>query len=168
MGDEVVESTKGIVKKFGENTTLHGIRGVCDGSSHFIHRVIWSLLVVLALFFYTAVTYTSVSSYFQYNTVTKISTTAAESLDFPAVTICDQNQIPWSVLQHYNQSTQDCLNKGLFIGLRDDDIACRHILEKDTIVDMLIAKRMELFDEMFLFCSFSQVIMCIDMDSQTL
>ena len=76
-------------KDFINSTTLHGIRNIAEASK--IRRVFW--LTCLFTFFgiYLATTITSVQSYFQYESVTSISTAYKPYQYFPAVTICNIN-----------------------------------------------------------------------------
>ena len=76
-------------KNFLSNTTLHGIRNIAEATK--IRRVLWLICLLTLCGIYLAATISSVQSYFQYESVTSISTAYKPYQTFPAVTICDIN-----------------------------------------------------------------------------
>ena len=78
-------------KDFINKTTLHGIRNIAEATK--IRRVLWLICLLTLFALYLAATISSVQSYFQYESVTSISTAYKPYQTFPAVTICDINML---------------------------------------------------------------------------
>ncbi|XP_032225908.2 acid-sensing ion channel 3 isoform X2 [Nematostella vectensis] len=76
-------------KDFFGNTSLHGVRYLTENS--FIRRVIWLLVVLAAFCGFGYQLYKSITFYYEWPTVTAMTTEWDEELDFPAVTICNLN-----------------------------------------------------------------------------
>ena len=56
-------------------------------------RCIWLLLAMVAVGFTSFLVQQTVENYFSYNTVTTINIRSESKLEFPSVTICNQNRI---------------------------------------------------------------------------
>ena len=81
-------------RDFASNTTIHGLKYVVETSLHICRRVVWAIFL-----------FTAASAYFYYSTLsfekflsrpirTEISQeTPVDGLNFPAVTICNLNQL---------------------------------------------------------------------------
>ena len=148
---------KDVIQKFGSQTTLHGVRGICDGSLCLVQRILWGVLLSAGLIAYAVISFMSISSYFDYESITKISTSSVNSLDFPAVTFCDQNVLPISVLETSDNSTIECISKGFLIGSLQNDTKCLKIMEQYSFYDFIFTYQQQLFKNSFVMCVFNQV-----------
>ena len=150
---------KRVIENFGQNTTLHGVQGICKKSSHPAQRIVWLVVLSAGLCLYGVVSFISISNYFKYESITKISTTSVGDLDFPAVTFCDQNTIPISTLQKLDDSGigLECLEKGLARTLSPDDTFCIEILHSISFYDLIEVGQRALLTDTFQLCSFNQV-----------
>ena len=148
-------------ESFGQTTTLHGIRGVLDSSHHKLQRIVWFVLVAAGLALYISLAYQSIAVYFNYETVTKVSTTTTDAMEFPAVTICDASTVPQSTMDTYNIAVAQCFLKGIVQdGLASND-TCAYVLGSETLADVLMNRRLKFFNEMFIMCSFNLVLFII-------
>ncbi len=81
-----------LLKKFAEDSTTHGIAPIQSSESK-CSRV-FSIAIFLFLFgCLTFCTFTSIQAFFKYDTVTSVTVQHYSKLEFPAVTICPNNDI---------------------------------------------------------------------------
>lgn len=131
---------------FVEGSTLHGLGHVCTQDTHLLRRTIWLLLMLAMFACYLLLATVSIVKYYKRETVTKIDINQVEALDFPAVSICDQNKIAraaydddselehWiSVMEYYSTGPADAID----ILSADDWDTARVILERRTMEDAL-------------------------------
>ena len=152
------EQLSELSENFGQSTTLHGIRGVFDTSYHTIQRVVWLILVTSGLTVYIYLVSQSISRFLQYESVTKVSTITADSMDFPAVTICDSSTAPLSTMQGFEPAVTGCFVQGILMYGVPINSTCAQVLTSPTLVDVLVTNRRKFFHETFIACSFNQVI----------
>ena len=85
-------------QEFVDNTTLHGIRYVFKKPRHILIRLIWFVLLLTSGGYYIFTVYTAFSTCFDRPINTVVSRKNVEGMDFPAVTICPQNDFAKSKL----------------------------------------------------------------------
>ncbi|XP_022103187.1 acid-sensing ion channel 1C-like [Acanthaster planci] len=79
-------------KKFGDQTTFHGLRYVTNNTYHSVRRLIW-LAVVLGMTTWLVINIIRAVVYmFQYPETSSISVNYVPNITFPAVTLCNFNQ----------------------------------------------------------------------------
>ena len=86
--------------EFASNTTLHGLNKACEANSHILRRTIWIILLICAIGAYLFITTTSILKYYSFDTNTKITQTTVKELEFPSVSICQQNQFAKSLVEN--------------------------------------------------------------------
>ena len=85
-------------QEFVDNTTLHGVRYVFKKPRHILIRLIWFVLLLTSGGYYIFTVYTAFITYFDRPINTVVSSKNVEGIDFPAVTICPQNDFAKSKL----------------------------------------------------------------------
>ena len=75
-------------------------------------RCIWLLLAIVAVGFTSFLVQQTVENYFSYNTVTTINIRSESKLEFPSVTICNQNRIH---CRHLYNLIQNCTAVSIWI-----------------------------------------------------
>ena len=85
---------------FASKSTLHGLNQTCNAETSIIKRIAWTLLLLSSVAVYIFFVATSVLKYYSYNTNTKITETSVKELEFPAVSICQQNQFSETLVQN--------------------------------------------------------------------
>ena len=83
------------------HATLHGLNHIVDASSPRGRRGAWALLVGAMFLLYGALAASAILEFVKFDSTTKISTLHRTSMPFPAVSICQQNIIPYSYIQQY-------------------------------------------------------------------
>ncbi|XP_072039851.1 acid-sensing ion channel 1C-like [Amphiura filiformis] len=83
----------GYLHEFGSNTTHHGIRYVTDPKNHVLRRLVWAVLILVADSYLGYNIVNSFLKYYEYDVNTVVGVTYVPDLHFPAVTICNYNQI---------------------------------------------------------------------------
>ncbi|XP_023798391.1 acid-sensing ion channel 2-like [Cyanistes caeruleus] len=102
------------IQIFANTTTLHGIRHVFVYGPVTIRRLLWTLAFVGSLGLLLVESSDRVAFYFSYQHVTKVDEVVANSLVFPAVTICNLNEFRFSRL-----TTNDLYHAGELLALLD-------------------------------------------------
>ncbi|KAF6298047.1 hypothetical protein mRhiFer1_001106 [Rhinolophus ferrumequinum] len=99
---------------FANTSTLHGIRHIFVYGPLTIRRVLWAVAFVGSLGLLLLESSERVSYYFSYQHVTKVDEVVAQSLVFPAVTLCNLNGFRFSRL-----TTNDLYHAGELLALLD-------------------------------------------------
>lgn len=99
---------------FANTSTLHGIRHIFVYGPLTIRRVLWAVAFVGSLGLLLVESSERVSYYFSYQHVTKVDEVVAQSLVFPAVTLCNLNGFRFSRL-----TTNDLYHAGELLALLD-------------------------------------------------
>ena len=85
-------------EEFTDNTTLHGLKYVFK-KRHFVIRLFWVVLLLVALTYYVIIVYRAFSKYYSYPINTLVLTKQdLKEMDFPAITICSHNYLAKSKL----------------------------------------------------------------------
>ena len=85
-------------QEFVDNTTLNGIKYVFKKPRHILIRLIWFVLLLTSGGYYIFTVYTAFITYFDRPINTVVSSKNVQGMDFPAVTICPQNDFAKSKL----------------------------------------------------------------------
>ena len=90
---QTLDQNHDLERGFAESTTLHGVYHFMNAKKPIWVRVIWTAIFVacLGVCFYEM--HSQISTYVEYNAVSKISTEYVSTLEFPAVTICNFNRL---------------------------------------------------------------------------
>lgn len=80
-------------QQFSEETTFHGLRFVLKRKALFVRRALWALFVGACVSICLWQISNAISQYFQYDTVNSISIQRHVALRFPAITVCNVNQV---------------------------------------------------------------------------
>ncbi|VFV29991.1 amiloride-sensitive cation channel neuronal [Lynx pardinus] len=99
---------------FANTSTLHGIRHIFVYGPMTIRRVLWAVAFVGSLGLLLVESSERVSYYLSYQHVTKVDEVVAQSLVFPAVTLCNLNGFRFSRL-----TTNDLYHAGELLALLD-------------------------------------------------
>ena len=102
---------KNVLKEFGENTSLHGVRFLTSTSR--LRRVIWFLAITGSLSYCGTHIYECFSYYHSWPFNTVITVEREASLVFPAVTICNFNIVNLEELKILTKSDASNLEKEL-------------------------------------------------------
>ncbi|KAJ8783920.1 hypothetical protein J1605_008963 [Eschrichtius robustus] len=102
------------IQIFANTSTLHGIRHIFVYGPLTIRRVLWAVAFVGSLGLLLVESSERVSYYFSYQHVTKVDEVVAQSLVFPAVTLCNLNGFRFSRL-----TTNDLYHAGELLTLLD-------------------------------------------------
>ena len=86
---------------FASDTTLHGLNQACEVNSSIFRRVVWISLLLGAIVAYLYLMITSTLKYYSYDTNTKITELPETELEFPSVSICQQNMFAKALVQNY-------------------------------------------------------------------
>jgi len=79
------------------NSTLHGLH-FCFDKRHFIRRICWTLLILVALGLLVQKLYESTTHFFSYPFSTTTTIKYEEDMLFPAVSLCNLNDMRMSVM----------------------------------------------------------------------
>ncbi|KAM5135924.1 acid-sensing ion channel 2 isoform 2-T2 [Mantella aurantiaca] len=109
------------IQIFANTSTLHGIRHIFVYGPLTLRRFLWTVAFVCSLGLLLMESSERVAFYFSYQHVTKVDQVVAESLVFPAVTICNLNAFRFSKI-----TTNDLYHAGELLELLDVN---GHILE---------------------------------------
>ena len=99
--DETIKRESGsneIVLHYFADTTLHGLNHACLAGVTKVRRGLWLLLLLAMTACYLTLTVYSVQRYYKYESATSFSRKSVDSLDFPAVSVCDINLVPKSAI----------------------------------------------------------------------
>ena len=92
-----------VFKRFYEFTSIGGITQIRDSHSK-SSKCTWLILTIFAMLLTIVLVNRSIETYLNYETVTKIRMRSDLKLDFPSVTICNQNRIHCRNLYNLIQS----------------------------------------------------------------
>ncbi|XP_070570703.1 low-density lipoprotein receptor-related protein 2-like [Ptychodera flava] len=96
--DDAPSSYGGIIKKFGLETTAHGIPRIA-GAKSTLGRLIWSLLFITAAGAFLRQFIILVDQYRGYPVTVHIKVVSGSSLLFPAITVCNTNSLRSSAVR---------------------------------------------------------------------
>ena len=141
-------------KEYIENTTTHGVARIFRGKS-WIRRIIWLLVVISVL---SSLLYFIIERGIRLNAAqksTSVDIIQARSLSFPAITICNSNQIKDSFLTSKNLTRYfDCLGR-LLIG---ENVSCESSIPPDmrnvSITDLFVEGGQSV-QEFISYCTFN-------------
>ncbi|XP_053870696.1 acid-sensing ion channel 2-like [Malaclemys terrapin pileata] len=102
------------IQMFANTSSLHGIRHIFVYGPVTIRRLLWTMAFVGSLGLLLVESSDRVAFYFSYQHVTKVDEVVANSLVFPAVTICNLNEFRFSRL-----TTNDLYHAGELLALLD-------------------------------------------------
>uniref|UniRef100_K7FSS6 Acid-sensing ion channel 2 n=1 Tax=Pelodiscus sinensis TaxID=13735 RepID=K7FSS6_PELSI len=102
------------IQIFAHTSSLHGIRHIFVYGPVTIRRLLWMLAFVGSLGLLLVESSDRVAFYFSYQHVIKVDEVMANSLVFPAVTICNLNEFRFSKL-----TTNDLYHAGELLALLD-------------------------------------------------
>ncbi|KAH1174468.1 hypothetical protein KIL84_002612 [Mauremys mutica] len=102
------------IQMFANTSSLHGIRYIFVYGPVTIRRLLWTVAFVGSLGLLLVESSDRVAFYFSYQHVTKMDEVVANSLVFPAVTICNLNEFRFSRL-----TTNDLYHAGELLALLD-------------------------------------------------
>ncbi|XP_055433231.1 acid-sensing ion channel 2-like isoform X1 [Bubalus kerabau] len=102
------------IQIFANTSTLHGIRHIFVYGPLTVRRVLWAMAFVGSLGLLLVESSERVSYYLSYQHVTKVDEVVAQSLVFPAVTLCNLNGFRFSRL-----TTNDLYHAGELLALLD-------------------------------------------------
>ena len=102
------------IQIFANTSTLHGIRHIFVYGPLTVRRVLWAVAFVGSLGLLLVESSERVSYYLSYQHVTKVDEVVAQSLVFPAVTLCNLNGFRFSRL-----TTNDLYHAGELLALLD-------------------------------------------------
>ena len=141
-----------LIKDFSSYTTLHGFHFILDSGSLW-RRVLWMSLIVGGFVFLVLQIWISLQRLFAKEVVISKSIEVAKALQFPAVTICNQNMMKKSkilgtVAQDYLDQMDDI--KFRFAGQKQKDVPSFDV--EDTL-----KKAGHQINEMVQYCTFAGV-----------
>ncbi|XP_021339184.1 acid-sensing ion channel 5-like [Mizuhopecten yessoensis] len=90
-------STGVVVQDFLSSATIHGLHKAAANES-LIRRCVWIILLMGMITSLSIFTYLELSMYFRYETRTSTHVSKRKHVEFPAVTICNINQVKSSVV----------------------------------------------------------------------
>ncbi|OCT62277.1 hypothetical protein XELAEV_18043361mg [Xenopus laevis] len=102
------------IQIFANTSTLHGIRHIFVFGPLTLRRFLWTVAFVGSMGLLLLESSERVAFYFSYQHVTKVDQVVAESLVFPAVTICNLNSFRFSRI-----TTNDLYHAGELLELLD-------------------------------------------------
>ncbi|KAE8575254.1 hypothetical protein XENTR_v10003785 [Xenopus tropicalis] len=102
------------IQIFANTSTLHGIRHIFAFGPLTLRRFLWTVAFMGSLGLLLLESSERVAFYFSYQHVTKVDQVVAESLVFPAVTICNLNSFRFSRI-----TTNDLYHAGELLELLD-------------------------------------------------
>ena len=76
---------------FADGTTLHGLRNICSSHSGIFRKLLWFTLLLCMASMCLYMGSQSVRKFLKYESITRVEKKTVSQLDFPAVSICDQN-----------------------------------------------------------------------------
>ena len=143
-------------------TTLHGLRRVWAKESHSFRRTTWLIVLMAMCATYAFMATAAINKYVKFESSSKISTVAAESLPFPAVSVCQQNSIPLSKVEQ-NPDLKfwlTCFETGQHENLSAEELAAGvELLSQYNFFDLFVID----LDDLIVSCRFGGVaIACGD------
>ena len=114
------------LKEYASSTSLHGISYIFDGNQLLHERILWVLVVVIAVMIGTHLSWNIFKTWQDDPTLIRIGTTGlpVENIEFPAITICGQGMVQEVVdaaLLHQFNRYLSLKNKD-FSGLNSEEI----------------------------------------------
>lgn len=106
---EQQETACDVIENFSQATTFHGCRYIFMQNTQILRRVLWSIFLLCCI---SACLYQSalaVDQYIKYESINSLSTERHTSLDLPAVTICNVNQLRLSLVQNFSDEQAEAL-----------------------------------------------------------
>ena len=97
------ESCSDACKEFMSSASVHGLSHIVSGKTR-AQRILWLLLVLAALSYVTSLSYSSITTYIQRPTMTRMVLQQEDRTVFPAVTICDLNPLNRKKLSQLNDT----------------------------------------------------------------
>ena len=165
--DETIKRQSGsneIVLHYFADTTLHGLNHACLAGVTKVRRGLWLLLLLAMTACYLTLTVYSVQRYYKYESATSFSRKSVDSLDFPAVSVCDINLVPKSAIDADPELHRLIARLGSEGGLDKLNLttaqmqSARHILSKHNMADLILYD-IEVFD-MIELCTFNAIEDC--------
>lgn len=92
------DETSVLWHQFLQTSSLHGFRQIFEGGSAKIRRMLWSLILVIALIMVCVHSDRSMRKYFDRPVSTNVHVEFVEEIVFPAVTICNFNLFPFYLI----------------------------------------------------------------------
>ena len=90
-------------------TAVSVVPQICQKVDNKISRTVWGLLGTAGSIVTIVAMYQAITSYLAYGTVTSVGMVSQSDVDFPAVTICNQNRIH---CKHLHKLIIDCTMVG--------------------------------------------------------
>lgn len=104
------------VDHFSEETTFHGMRNAFHSKYKIPRRLFWILVISVMTGIYIYLLVNSTLKYFRYESTTAVMKVRTKSLNFPAVSICDQMIFPKSTLDLYHPRAVELVLKLFTVG----------------------------------------------------
>ena len=92
-----------MVFNFFQDISVIGLKNCFDKSRSKLRRVLWALLIILGIGVALYQISDRITYYFSYPTSTDINMINADELDFPQVTICNENAARMSIARKYSE-----------------------------------------------------------------
>ena len=87
------------LKNFSDETSLHGLKNTVDKPNRTrVYQIFWILLLLSCCVACISLLTVTIYNYFKYESVTSYTVTHTNTLDFPAVTICNRRIVKTSYL----------------------------------------------------------------------
>lgn len=146
---------------FSGETTLHGFRNAFSTKYKTGHRLVWMLILLIMISAYMYVFTTSLVRYFKYNVSTSNRQIYADTLEYPTLSVCDQNMFTNSALHEYPGLYEAVTYHGM---LSPTELNYSSIAEDESnsvlrSVELapVIMKQTEQFQQKFFDCKFNNI-----------
>ena len=96
-------------REFASETTLHGMGIIAQPRNTLLRKIMWILIILTMTGLCVSVVFESVQTYLKYESVTSMSTVANQTLDLPAITICNMNFMKASQFQKHYAHIEDLM-----------------------------------------------------------
>ena len=144
---------------FSDETSLHGFRNAMHSKYASYRRLIWAAILLLAIAGYLYLLTISVQKYYSYTSHTRFTRNYTTSLDFPAVSICEQNVFPRSTLASYQGLEKYIVHYQLNTThtLTDQELQMsKELLGNISLTDIILSP-IWTFEKYYLLCRFDGV-----------
>ena len=129
-----------LFEAFTKYTSFHGARHACQRNTKLYPRIIWIIIVIIAVILSSILIGKSVAHYLEYKTVSKYSRVFEEELEFPGISICNMNVVSKTRVKKYyetlsiNYDVSDVVDQYMIGSLSSLPEELKHIKIMDTIL----------------------------------
>ncbi|XP_071165065.1 degenerin-like protein del-10 [Mytilus edulis] len=142
------------LKDFGDQTSFHGFRYVAEHSSFSIRRLLWFLLILACFGGLVFQIVDRVTYYFGWPVTVNVGVNYNKTLEFPAVTICNQNAFKASLATEYGW--YEMIEKMFTTQASLDDLLQNNMYENITL-ETLYLKTAHERDDFIFSCSWKGI-----------